>query len=87
MLEVMPFIPYGKIHQLQINDKELYAFEPLICDSICEHTRLIADARKKLSIPSDYPNQTELLADIQIYEGKLVILKDILEQLGLPWEQ
>ena len=77
----------NKIHELQISDAELYAFEPLICDAIHENEQLIADARKKLGIPSDYPNQTELLADIQIYEGKKAILKDILEQLGMPWDK
>ena len=83
----LEFIPYGEIHDVQINQKEIYAIEPLICDAICEHDRTIADYRKKLGIPSDYPNQVELLAAIQSLEGKKVILKDFLEQIDCHWER
>lgn len=81
------FIPYGEIHEVQINQKEMYAIEPLICDAICEHDTAIADYRKKLGIPSDYPDQVDLLASIQSLEGKKVILKDLLEQMGCHWER
>lgn len=80
------FIPYGEIHEVQINEKEMYAIEPLICDAICEHDRTIADYRKKLGIPSEYPDQVELLASIQSLEGKKVILKDILAQMDCHWD-
>ena len=79
-------ISASKIHELQISDKELYAFEPLICDAIYDNETKIADSRKKLGIPSEYPDQLELLADIQVCEGKIVILKDILSQPGMPWQ-
>lgn len=80
------FIPYGEIHEVQINEKEMYAIEPLICDAIFEHDRAIADYRKKLGIPSEYPDQVELLASIQSLEGKKVILKDILAQMDCHWD-
>jgi len=80
------FIPYGEIHEVQINEKEMYAIEPLICDAIFEHDRTIADYRKKLGIPSEYPDQVELLASIQSLEGKKVILKDILAQMDCHWD-
>lgn len=79
------FIPYGEIHEVQINEKELYAIEPLICDAIHAHDVAIADYRKKLGIPSDYPDQVELLASIQCREGQKVILKDLLEQMDCSW--
>lgn len=79
------FIPHGKIHELQITDKELYALEPLICDAIYDNDRNIADFRKKLGIPSDYPDQTTLLASIQCLEGKNSILKDLLQQMDCDW--
>lgn len=81
------FIPYGEVHEVQINEKEMYAIEPLICDAICEHDRAIADYRKKLTIPSEYPDQVELLALIQSLEGKKVILKDLLAQMDSPWNE
>ena len=81
------FIPYGEIHEVQINEKEMYAIEPLICDAIFQHDRAIADYRKKLGIPSEYPDQVELLASIQCLEGKKVILKDILEQMDCKWSE
>lgn len=80
------FIPYGEIHQVQINEKEMYAIEPLICDAIFEHDRAIADYRKKLGIRSEYPDQVELLASIQSLEGEKVILKDILAQMDCHWD-
>lgn len=81
------FIPYGKIHEVQINEKEMYAIEPLICDAIHAHEVAIADFRKKIGIPSEYPDQIQLLASIQSHEGQKVILKDLLEQMGCHWER
>lgn len=81
------FIPYGEIHEVQINQKEMYAIEPLICDAICEHDRAIADYRKKIGIPSEYPDQVELLSAIQSLEGKKVILKDLLVQMDCAWSE
>ena len=78
------FIPFGAIHQIQITDKELYAFEPLLLDAICFYEHKIADLRKKLGIPSEYPNQLGMLSEIQEIEGKKkAILKDIIDQLEL----
>ena len=41
-------IPHGKIHELQISDKEMYAFEPLLLDTIYDYKARIADLRKEL---------------------------------------
>lgn len=81
------FIPYGKIHEVQINEKEMYAIEPLICDAIHANEVAIADFRKKIGIPSEYPDQIELLVSIQSREGHNVILKDLLDQMDCPWER
>lgn len=81
------FIPYGEIHEVQITEKNLYAVDELLADTIYEYQHEIADFRKKLTMPSDYPDRTFLLASIQILEGKIVILKDILEQLGCDYSQ
>lgn len=80
-------IPHGEIHEVQITEKNLYAVDELLTDSIFDHDESIADYRKKLSMPSEYPDQTYLLSAIQVLEGKNVILKDILEQLGCDWSQ
>jgi hypothetical protein len=80
------FIPYGKIYEIQITEKELYAFEPLLCDAIHSHTEEIADLRKKLGIPSEYPDTVGMLANIQSLEGKITILKNILSQMGMDYQ-
>ena len=77
------FIPYGEIHEVQITEKDLYAVDELLTDTIYEHQHAIADLRKKLTMPSEYPEQTHLLVAIQVREGKIEILKHILEQLGI----
>lgn len=71
-----------KLYELQITSSELYAFEPLLCDAVYHATSEIADLRKKLGIPSEYPNQTEMLVDIQCLEGRKAILEDLLNQLS-----
>lgn len=80
-------IPHGEIHDLQITEKNLYAIDELLADTIYAHDFAIADYRKKLTMFSEYPDQTHLLVSIQVLEGKKEILKDILEQLGIPLEQ
>ena len=81
------FIPHGEIHEVQITEKNLYAVDELFTDTIYEHEHAIADLRKKLTMPSDYPDQTHLLVSIEVRQGKIEIIKDILEQLGIPLEQ
>lgn len=81
------FIPHGEIHEVQITEKNLYAVDELFTDTIYEHQEAIADLRKKLTMPSEYPDQTHLLACIQVRQGKIEIIKDILEQLEIPLEQ
>ena len=51
-------IPHGEIHEVQITEKNLYAVDELLADTIYEHDFAIADFRKKLTMPSDY--QTKL---------------------------
>lgn len=80
------FIPYGKSYEIQITEKELYAFEPLLCDAIYNHNEKIADLRKKLGIPSEYPDTVGMLADIQSLEGQIIILKNILSQMGMDYK-
>lgn len=77
------FIPYGKIHELQITDKDLYAFEPVLCDAIYTYKENISDLRKKLTIRSEYPDTVAMLSEIQQLEGKIAILTHILGQLDL----
>ena len=81
------FIPHGEIYEVQITEKNLYAVDELFTDTIYEHEHAIADLRKKLTMPSDYPDQTHLLVSIEVRQGKIEIIKDILEQLGIPLEQ
>ena len=40
--------PFGKIHELQISDKEMYVLEPLLLDAVSNHESRIADLRKEL---------------------------------------
>lgn len=81
------FIPHGEIHEVQITDKNLYAVDELFVDTIYEHQHAIADLRKKLTMPSEYPDQTDLLVSIEVRHGKIEIIKDILEQLGIPLDE
>ena len=76
--------PFGKIHELQISDKEMYAFEP--CYWILSMTiRLVFDLRKEVGHLLDTPckDVLSMLAEIQALEGKVVILNDLVEQLDL----
>lgn len=79
-------IPHGEIHEVQITEKNLYAVDELLGDAIYEHQHVIADLRKKLTMPCEYPDQTHLLVSIQVREGKIEIIKDILSQLGISPE-
>ena len=81
------FIPHGEIHEVQITEKNLYAVDELFTDTIYEHEQAIAELRKKLTMPCEYPDQKYLLVCIQVREGKIEIIKDILEQLGIPLER
>ena len=78
-------IPAGKIHELQISDKEMYVLEPLLLDTIANHTSRIADLRKQLSFLFNPPCKDILapLAEIQSLEGDIAILKNLAEQLDL----
>lgn len=81
MFDNSDLMPFGKRHEIQITDKELYAFEPLLHDAVCHYGNKIADLRKKLGIPSEYPDTLLMLSEIQQLEGKIFILKDILQQI------
>ncbi len=85
-MNIDEIIPHGEIHEVQITEKNLYAVDELLSDAIYDHDFKIADFRKKLTMPNDYPDQSYLLTAIQIEEGKKEILKHILLQLGMPWE-
>jgi hypothetical protein len=78
-------IPHGKIHELQISDKEMYAFEPLLLDTIHDYKARIADLRKELGALLNTPCKDVLamLAEVQALEGKIAILNDLVEQLDL----
>lgn len=80
-------IPHGEIHQIQITEKNLYAVDELFIDTIYDHYESIADFRKKLAMPSDYPDHIYLLSAIEILQGKIEIIKDMLDQLGITWER
>ena len=41
---------------------------------------------KKLGIPSEYPDTVGMLADIQSLEGQIIILKNILSQMGMDYK-
>lgn len=77
--------PFGNIHTLQISDKEMYALEPLLLDTITSHKYRIADIRKELTFLLDTPckDVQAMLAEVQALEGKIAILKDLAEQLDL----
>ena len=38
-------IPHGEIHEVQITEKNLYAVDELLADTIYEHQHAIADKR------------------------------------------
>lgn len=78
-------IPAGKIHELQISDKEMYAFEPLLTDTVYKYNARIADLRKELGHLLDTPckDVLKMLAEIEALQGKISILNDLLEQLDL----
>lgn len=77
--------PFGKIHELQISDKEMYAFEPLLLDTIHDYKARISDLRKEVGHLLDTPckDVLSMLAEIQALEGKVVILNDLVEHLDL----
>lgn len=75
--------PFGKIHELQISDKEMYAFEPLLLDTIASYRYRIADIRKELDLLDTPEVVLSMLAEVQALEGKIVILNDLVEQLDL----
>lgn len=77
--------PAGKIHEMQISDKEMYALEPLLMDNIDLYNNRIADLRKELAFLLNTPCKEVLskLAEIQALEGKITILKDLSDQLDL----
>ena len=41
---------------------------------------------EKLGIPSEYPDTVGMLADIQSLEGQIIILKNILSQMGMDYQ-
>jgi hypothetical protein len=77
--------PAGKIHEMHISDKEMYALEPLLLDNIELYNNRIADLRKDLAFLFNTPCKEVLskLAEIQALEGKITILKDLSDQLDL----
>lgn len=71
-----------KVYELQICNDELYAFEPLLCDTIYNNKCRIAELRKKIGHFIDQDQIIEMLAEIQSIEGHQVILQDLLNQLS-----
>lgn len=71
-----------KTYELQIHTDELYAFEPLLCDTIYHNKCRIAELRKKIGHFIDKDQIIEMLAEIQSIEGRQVILEDLLSQLS-----
>lgn len=71
-----------KTYELQICSDELYAFEPLLCDTIYHNKCRIAELRKKIGYFIDKDQIIEMLAEIQSIEGRQVILEDLLSQLS-----
>lgn len=78
-------IPAGKIHEIQISDKEMYVFEPLLLDTIYDYENRIADLRKELGSLFNTPckDVLSMLAEVQALEGKIAILNNLVEQLDL----
>lgn len=77
--------PFGKIHELQISDKEMYVLEPLLLDAVSNHESRIADLRKELGFlfETQCKDVLSMLAEIQALEGEIVILKNLAAQLDL----
>lgn len=75
--------PFGKIHQIQISDKEMYVLESLLLDTIASYRYRIADIRKELDLLDTPEVVLSMLAEVQALEGKIVILNDLVEQLDL----
>jgi hypothetical protein len=71
-----------KLYELQIHSDELYAFEPLLCDTIYHNKCRIAELRKKIGYCVEQDQIIEMLAEIQSIEGHQVILEDLLSQLS-----
>lgn len=71
-----------KTYELQICSDELYAFEPLLCDTIYHNKCRIAELRKKISHFIEQDEVIEMLIEIQSIEGHQVILEDLLSQLS-----
>lgn len=71
-----------KVYELQICSDELYAFEPLLCDTVYNNKCRIAELRKKISHFIEQEDVIEMLIEIQSIEGHQVILEDLLNQLS-----
>lgn len=71
-----------KTYELQICSDELYAFEPLLCDTIYHNKCRIAELRKNISHFIEQDEVIEMLIEIQSIEGHQVILEDLLSQLS-----
>lgn len=71
-----------KVYELQICSDELYAFEPLLCDTVYNNKCRIAELRKKIAHYIEQDQMIEMLAEIQSIEGHQVILEDLLSQLS-----
>lgn len=71
-----------KVYELQICSAELYAFEPLLCDTIYHNKNRIAELRKKLGHCVEQSENIQMLSEIQSIEGHQVILEDLLNQLS-----
>lgn len=71
-----------KVYELQICSDELYAFEPLLCDTIYANKCRIAELRKKIGHFVDQEQNVQMLSEIQSIEGHQVILEDLLSQLS-----
>lgn len=77
-----PVAKRPKLYEIQIHSDELYAFEPLLCDTIYHNKSRIAELRKKIGHFIDQEQIIEMLAEIQSIEGHQVILEDLLNQLS-----
>lgn len=85
ILNYTDILPAGEIHELQISDKEMYALEPLLLDSISLYQSRIGDLRKQLGSLFNTPckDVLSMLTEIQALEGKIAILNNLAEQLDL----
>ena len=69
------FIPAGVIHEIQISDKEMYAFEPVLCDAIYNHKREISDLRKRLAYHLSIPTLLVCWLVFSLWKDKLLFWK------------